>query len=402
MGRDTRHAVWWLGLGQCVFWGVLYYGFSVWLMPIQRELAVSASVVAGAFSAGLLLMAGLAPHVGLAFDRGHGRIWWRVGIATATLGLLLLSQAHSLPVLYLAWILIGASMATLLYESAFALVQRAVSDPAQRLRAVAAVSVMGGLASTVFLPILGWLVEWMEWRSSALIGAGLVLLTGVLLEFKVLPVLSLPTQGDRIASSPAHRRAMESPLPSLMLVFGASTIAAMGLTTLLVPRLLSQGVSLSAAASVLATLGIAQIPGRLWMLRGGRTPPVGLLTVWPLVLQSLGLLTAAWSPAPAAAAVGVLLFGLGAGLHTLARPWLVQQRFGDDAGYRNGQVARVQGVGRALGPVLAVAAASFSSPAVVLSLLAGALLLLLPLAHRLTLDITLQRNPSDGFVSSPR
>ena len=218
----------------------------------------------------------------------------------------------------------------------------------------------------------------------------------------MLPVLSLPTQGDRIASSPAHRRAMESPLPSLMLVFGASTIAAMGLTTLLVPRLLSQGVSLSAAASVLATLGIAQIPGRLWMLRGGRTPPVRLLTVWPLVLQSLGLLTAAWSPAPAAAAVGVLLFGLGAGLHTLARPWLVQQRFGDEAGYRNGQVARVQGVGRALGPVLAVAAASFSSPAVVLSLLAGALLLLLPLAHRLTLDITSQGNTTDGFVSSSR
>ncbi|MCA1714747.1 MAG: MFS transporter, partial [Gammaproteobacteria bacterium] len=57
----TRTAVWWLGACQCVFWGVLYYGFSVWLVPTAQTLAVPQAWVAGAFSLALLIMAASAP-----------------------------------------------------------------------------------------------------------------------------------------------------------------------------------------------------------------------------------------------------------------------------------------------------------------------------------------------------
>ncbi|MCA1714201.1 MAG: hypothetical protein LC715_03440, partial [Gammaproteobacteria bacterium] len=128
----------------------------------------------------------------------------------------------------------------------------------------------------------------------------------------------------------------------------------------------------------------AQLPGRLWILRGGRTLSASTLTVAPLLLKSAGLALAAWAPVLSIAALAIALFGAGAGLHTLARPWLVQQRFGIDAGYRNGQIARVQGFGRAAGPVLAVTAASASSTTVVLSFLSVAMLMLIPLARRIS------------------
>jgi MFS family permease len=383
LDQHARRAIWWLGATQCVLWGVLYYGFSVWLTPMHEALGVSPAAVAGAFSFGLLAMAMLAPRVGRAFDRGQGRVWIRAGVVAATLGLLLLSRARSLPVLYAAWLLLGSAMAALLYESAFALVQRAITDPARRLRALAAVTVMGGLASTIFLPLLGWLVERIDWRTATTCGAGAVLLAGATLERHVLPVLREPRAFRPREEERPVAMTRSDGLASLMLIFGTTTIAVMGLTTLLVPRLLAEGVSLSAAASVLAALGVAQLPGRLWILRGDGTPPLTALTAWPLLLQAIGMLLAAWMPSLRLVAVGVGLSGLGAGLHTLARPWLVQQRFGAEANHRNGQIARLQGFGRAAAPALLMAAAHFSAPSTVLTALGIVLLVLVPVAIRM-------------------
>lgn len=44
--------------------GMLYYGFSVLLLPMVSELHSSRAVVAGAFSLGLLVMALAAPQIG--------------------------------------------------------------------------------------------------------------------------------------------------------------------------------------------------------------------------------------------------------------------------------------------------------------------------------------------------
>ena len=51
-----------------------------------------------------------------------------------------------------SWAALGLCMAAILYEPVFAIVGRAFADPEGRLRAIATVTVMGGLASTAFLP----------------------------------------------------------------------------------------------------------------------------------------------------------------------------------------------------------------------------------------------------------
>jgi hypothetical protein len=317
----------------------------------------------------------------------------RLGLVAAVVGLLLLAYSASVPLLFLAWLGLGLGMALLLYESAFALVHRAVEAPAPRLQALAAVTVMGGLASTLFLPFGGALVEDLGLRACLLAGAASVLAAGLLMETRVLPRL-LPNQP--VAARP-DRAVHATPGPVRILgittVFTSGTVAGMALTTLLVPHLVSQGIGLGQAATVLAALGLAQLPGRLWLLRGGRMPSASLLTSWPMVMQAAGLLVVAVSGQPLVAALGVALFGLGAGLHTLARPWLVQERFGIEAGHRNGQVARMQGIGRALGPVAAVAAAAVIGAPGVLVILACLLIALLPLARSVSDPASAQAMP---------
>ena len=53
-------------------------------------------------------------------------------------------------------------MAAVLYEPAFAVV--AVWFRRRRARAFTALTLMAGLASTVFLPLAGWLLERQGWR----------------------------------------------------------------------------------------------------------------------------------------------------------------------------------------------------------------------------------------------
>ena len=60
-----------LAVTETISWGVVYYAFAVFLVPMQRELGFSAAQLTGAFSAALLVsgVAGIA--VGRHLDR-HG------------------------------------------------------------------------------------------------------------------------------------------------------------------------------------------------------------------------------------------------------------------------------------------------------------------------------------------
>ena len=44
-------------------------------------------------------------------------------------------------------------MSAVLYEPVFAIVGKAIADAGDRLRAIATITVFGGLASTLFLPL---------------------------------------------------------------------------------------------------------------------------------------------------------------------------------------------------------------------------------------------------------
>lgn len=373
-----------LGFCQCAFWATLYYGFSIWQTPLRADLGDRHGHVAAAFSLGLMLMAVLSPGIGRAFDRGEGRAVVRLAAIAAVTGLMLLAVARSVFPLYLAWLLIGAGMAGLLYDAAFALVHRAIDDDVERVRALATVTLFGGFASTLGGPILGALVAGIGWRWTIAASAAVVFIASLWMDRRILPAMtpasSLIARNDETpTSSRPHAN-----LASLQIVFATVTFSAMALTCLLVPHLVASGTPLSTAATVLASLGLAQWPGRAWLSRRARALSSSSLIVTPLLLQSTGLALVALARGPAWATIGVATFGLGAGVHTLARPWFVQSRHGVDAGACNGRVARAQGIARALAPAITVGIATIASTRTVLMCLAIALLVLSPFAARLS------------------
>jgi MFS family permease len=96
------------------------------------------------------------------------------GSLLAALCLALLSQVTGLLGFYLTWAGLGAAMAAMLYQPVFAVVTRRY--PNDFRRAIITMTFLGGLASTVFIPLIAWLMATWGWRTAVLVLAALHLL----------------------------------------------------------------------------------------------------------------------------------------------------------------------------------------------------------------------------------
>jgi MFS family permease len=380
----TAGAIVALGVGQCVNWGVLYYAFAVLTVPLQQELGVPSWIVTGAFSLALLMSAMVAPAIGKWGDRDRGATVMQVGGFAAAALLIVWTLMPTVLTLYLVWAGLGLCMAATLYEPAFVLVGRAYRDPAARLRAIAAITLFGGLASTVFLPVTAFAVAASGWRNAVLMLAVLLVVSTVVtraMAFHRRP--SAPSAG--IASSEGADDQVERSGTSQHFLFIATTfsvasLASAALAANLVPAMGEHGVTPSKAALLGGLLGVMQLPGRALLMSGTlQASPCGLLTLI-LVLHACGLGLVAFSGSTLAAAGGMTLFALGAGLTTLVRPHLIQTIFrADQGGYLNGRIARRQQLARASGPILVAWLASVLGYGAVLAGL-GATFVILALA----------------------
>src|SRR3712207_3378870 len=107
---------------------------------------------------------------------------------TATTEIYTLSLHDALPlvwasvadllVFYLVWVGIGLAMAATLYEPAFAVLAKWFERG--RARALLLVTLAGGLASTIFLPLSAWLVEAQGWRGALFALAAILALLTIL------------------------------------------------------------------------------------------------------------------------------------------------------------------------------------------------------------------------------
>src|ERR687897_2130006 len=104
----------------------------------------------------------------------------QIGGGVAAVLLVVWTLLPGVAVLYLVWAGLGLCMAATLYEPAFVIVGRAYQDATKRLRALAAITIFGGLASTVFLPGTAFLVATFEWRG-AVVGLALAVTVSTLL-----------------------------------------------------------------------------------------------------------------------------------------------------------------------------------------------------------------------------
>jgi MFS family permease len=378
----TRRDIFALGIGQCINWGVLYYAFGVLLGPVARELSLPRWIVAGAFSTALLTSAVAAPAVGRWSDRGQGPMVMTAGgfLAAALLGAWALLPGVA--VLYAAWAALGLCMAATLYEPAFIIVGRALPVPRDRLRALATVTVFGGLASTVFLPLTALLIQARGWRFAAGALAGAMLLSAQ--SSARLPLRAAPP-GDPAparAGGAGDAAARTRQFRTTLQVFSLTALASAAFTTTMVPAFIERGLPPTLSASLGGLLGLMQLPGRAFLMSGWLEMSPARLLMGSLALQAAGFAVLSVVRSPAAVGAGVSLFAIGAGLMTVLRPQLVQTGFGiDRAGFLNGRLARAGQLARAAGPVLAVALAGVAGHGAVFLALSAMLVVLAAAWH---------------------
>ena len=369
-----------LGIGQCVNWGVLYYAFAVLVLPVQREFGVTTWVVTGAFSLALLVSAVLAPVIGRSCDRDRGAVVMQAGGFAAAALLAAWALMPGVLPLYAIWAGLGICMASTLYEPAFVIVGRAHDDPVRRLRALAAITLFGGLASTVFLPLTAYLVSAAGWRGAVLALAAVLTASTFMTRVVVFRHLhaAAPANARRpsLSSGPQHTPA-SLPLVFITGMFALASLASAAFTSNLVPALGERGIAPARAAMLGGLIGVMQLPGRALLMKGAPAAAPTRLLALSLSLQAAGLAGVALGRSIVLGAGGTIIFALGAGLTTLVRPHLVQTMFGSGgAGALNGRIARHQQLARAAGPLGVAWLAGVTGYSIVFTAIAGAFALI--------------------------
>jgi hypothetical protein len=268
-------------------------------------------------------------------------------------------------------------MAATLYEPAFVIVGRAYEDSVARLRALAAVTLFGGLASTIFLPLTAFLLESAGWRHAVLVLAGLLAASTVVTRAWVFPHLrasSFAGTQDRPVPSDASEGAAPPRFAAIATMFALVSFASAAFTANLVPALGERGIAPAAAAALGGAMGVMQLPGRALLMNGMLADSPTRLLAISLALQAGGLGAVAFAPSTLVAGGGALVFALGGGLTTLVRPHLIQTLFGaGSGGYLNGRIARHQQLARAAGPLAIGWLASLAGYAAVYAAVAATL-----------------------------
>lgn len=349
-----RRATLTLATSQLVSWGVLFYGFAVAAPAIADDTSWSAGVISGAFALGLLIAGFGAPPIARALARFDPRVVLTAGSIVGTVGMLAFAAAPNPTALYLSWIVIGAAMAATLYEPAMAVL--VALDPARRHRTLAVVTVAGGLASTVFAPLAGWLIEIVGWRFAlALLGIGGGAVTAVL-HAVVLPPANAHTIEAQVAHVPAPP--VDRPLRRLQSAVLFEQAAMIATTAYLISMLLDRGVDLAAAAAALGVTGLGKVAGRLLLLSPtGRHPSTTLAAVCAAV-QAVGLALPVAVPYSVAVFAAMFAVGAASGATTVLRPLIVVELVGAGPfAATNARIQRNSTVARAAAPLaLGVAA----------------------------------------------
>ncbi len=360
-----------LALAQLVAWGTLFYSFAILVEPMGVEFGWSKAEMNGALSLGLAVTGTASYTVGRWIDRRGGRLLMTVGSILGAILLALWAQITALWQLYAVWAAIGAVSAMVLYDPVFAVVARVFSSDYRR--AITTITLLGGLASTVFIPLSQVLVELLGWRHAllALAAIQLPLCAGIpwfLLRGREASGSIAPPIGD-IRSAGVVGRALRQPTFWLLVVsFVSYALFYTSLLFNLIPMLRERGFTTGEAVAIYAFIGPAQVAGRIALLLLERFLTVtvaGLVgTVLPATAMAVLLVVEPGSLLMFAFAIA---FGAGMGIKTIVQATAAPEFLGRE-GYGSLQ-------GALLMPVYAAQAAAPFVAAIIWQVGGGYLLL---------------------------
>ena len=358
----------WLSLPQLITWGSVFYTFSLLMMPLEAELGMGRAESSLAFSLALLAEGLMAYWVGRWIDAGHERRVMSLGSVWVGLGLLGHSFVTSVAGFYAAWIWLGLGMAATLYTPAFAVVTRRFAQDFRR--AIITLTFLGGLASTVFIPLFAWWMELWGWRQALWALAALQLLVcaplhGWLLRGAPRPEARLTDLTQAQQGAPAntlpptvpvtvreHLRHAPFWLLALFMVLTMSVTSA--LPAHMIALLQESGLSPAWVLAIPAAIGVIQVLGRLVLFVFERYWDVHAANRWIPTLIPAGIVALLIGGlSPVASLVFVLLYGLGNGMNTIVKGTAMAQYVSrTHVGQLNGLLGLPIALARAAAPLV--------------------------------------------------
>jgi MFS family permease len=347
MSRRQLPIVLALGTTQTLAWASSYYLPAILADPIARDLGVSSNWIFAAFSAALVISALLGPRVGRQIDLAGGRSVLSASNLTLAAGLALLGCSYSIPVMVVAWLLLGVGMGFGLYDAAFAALGRIYGDAARR--SITGITLMAGFASTIGWPLTALGLDSIGWRNTCFAWAAAQILIGLPLNFFMLP----PVKGAKTAAPEAIKPHIPIDRTMILLAFAfAAAWSVTGAMAAHLPRILeAAGATKLQAVSAGALIGPAQVFARII--------EASFLTRYhPLLSTRLACLTHPIGAAIVAVAGGgaasvfALFHGAGNGILTIARGTLPLAIFGPrNYGYRLGIIGAPARMAQAAAPL---------------------------------------------------
>jgi MFS family permease len=324
-----RRVVWVLSLTEITSWGVLYYAFPVLLSSIAADTGWSTTALTGAFSLSLVVAGGVGILVGRHIDRRGPRLVMSAGSALAAASVVVVATAPTYAVFLIGWLLIGVAMAGVLYAPAFAAITHWAGS--RRIVALTTLTLVAGLASTVFAPLTAAINSIVDWRDTYLV---LV----VLLAAITLPAhwygLRQPWGHGTASATPgptngAGRVASTRPFILLAVAFATAAFSLYAVLINLVPLFIERGFTTTEAAVALGLGGAGQVAGRLGYAKFAAHTAVVPRTV--IVLTAVAVTTAllAILPGPLLLLTAVaILVGVARGIDTLLQATAISDRWG--------------------------------------------------------------------------
>jgi MFS family permease len=322
----------WLSLPQLITWGSVFYTFSLLMTPLEAELGMGRAESSLAFSLALLAEGLMAYLVGRWIDAGHERRVMTLGSVWVGLGLLGHSGVSSVAGFYAAWIWLGLGMAATLYTPAFAVVTRRFAQDFRR--AIITLTFLGGLASTVFIPLFAWWMELWGWRQALWALAAMQLLLCAPLHAWLLRGAPRPHAGHSERTQAEHGAPADSLSPAvpvrehlrhapfwLLALFMVLTMSVTSaLPAHMIALLQESGLSPAWVLAVPAAIGVIQVLGRLVLFVFERYWDVHAANRWIPALIPAGIVALLIGGlSPVASLLFVLLYGLGNGMNTIVK-----------------------------------------------------------------------------------
>ena len=285
-----------LSVAQVVSWGILYYALIVAGSTIADETGWPLAVVTACFSAGQIASALAGMVVGRLLDDIGPRLVMTLGSVTGVAGFVIVAVAPTIPVFALGWVICGVGQSAVLYQAAFTVITRRYGE--RRRGALTILTLAGGLASTVFAPIVAGLLTVLDWRATFLVLAGILAVV-------TIPLHAVSLERSWTPHPPPHpdedvhtvstvlrsRRFWMLEIASIALLTAVYCV-----TLTVIPLFTEKGMSFELAAVALGLLGAGQVVGRLLflVLPRGTSPWVPMVKWVRLLPMRTGVPSAWW------------------------------------------------------------------------------------------------------------